>query len=237
MKRLQHPTEPPPARASWRAGEPITFGGLSDKSTGYMGYTERVGPSVLVLHEAYGLTDSVRAYVDRLAEEGFTALAPDLYEGRIGTTLEEAQALAHELPLEAAMRTIKAAATHMSENWHPRLGVIGFSMGAGLATSSRNEIERDATVAYYGYSPAALSPNAWAGPLIAHLAEVDEFKPLDAAQRTFGALAESGHDVEFFVYEGTNHSFANSDVPDAYNEAAAEQAWERTLESLYYYLS
>lgn len=237
MKRLQHPTEPPPAGPSWHAGELISFGGFGDKGTGYMGYSERVGPGVLVLHEAYGLTKSVRAYVDRLAQEGFTALAPDLYGGRTGATLEEAHALAQSLEPDDATRTVGAAAAHLSENWHPRLGVIGFSMGAGLATSLRDEVERDATIAYYGYSPSALSADSWTGPLVGHLAEVDEFRPLDAARRAFGALVEAGHDVEFFVYEGTTHSFANSDVADAYNETAAELAWERTLESLYYYLS
>ena len=202
-----------------------------------MGYSERVGPGVLVLHEAYGLTNSVRAYVDRLAQEGFTALAPDLYDGRTGATIEEAHALAQSLGFDDARRTVGAAAVHLTENWHPRLGVIGFSMGAELATGLRDDVERDATIAYYGYSRSALTPGTWTGPLVGHLAEVDDFRPLDAALQAFGALAEAGHDVEFFVYGGTTHSFANQDAADAYNELAAEQAWERTLESLYYYLS
>ena len=93
MRSTQHPTEPPPEGPSWSAGELISFGGLSDKGTGYMGYSERVGPSVLVLHDAYGLLSSVRSLTDRFVADGFTALAVDLYDGR---TAEDA-ATAHRL--------------------------------------------------------------------------------------------------------------------------------------------
>jgi carboxymethylenebutenolidase len=232
MKETQHPTEPPPVRGSWRAGEMITFGGLSDRTTGHMGYTDRVGPSVLVLHEAQGLGPGIRAYVDRLAEEGFTALAPDLYaeldarEPDPGPTLD----------LETALRSVRAAATHLTENWHPRLGVVGFSEGARLGTRYLDEVPRDATVAYYGYDPDLVTPDRWRGPLLGHFAGVDERLSWDEVNAVFRRLADAGHDVEWHRYEDTRRAFASPD-DGTFDLDAAEMAWERTIEALYYHLS
>jgi carboxymethylenebutenolidase len=237
MKNTQHSTEPSPVRGSWRAGETITFGGLADKGAGYMGYTERVGPSVLVLHEAYGLGPGTRSYVDRLAEEGFTALAPDLCGGQVAADLEQARALGESLDVASTLKVVRAAAAHLTENWHPRLGVVGFSIGAAFATGFVDEVERDATVAYYGYQRELVVPERWSGSLVGHLAAVDEFHPWDEACDLFAALDGAGHDVEWHRYEGTGPSFANPDVLDAFDSDASELAWERTIEALYYHLS
>lgn len=238
MKQTQHPTEEPPVRGSWQAGETITFGGLSDKGTGYMGYTERVGPSVLVLHEAYGLGAATRAYVDRLAAEGFTVLAPDLHEGRFTTELEEARALSRGLDGVSVLKLVRAASVHLTENWHPRLGIVGFSMGGGIATRLVDEVARDATVAYYGYDRDFVTPDRWHGPLLGHFAEADELRPWEEADGVFRRLERAGHEVEWHLYEGTAHSFANPDAAHGvFDAVASEVAWEATIESLYYHLS
>lgn len=232
MKGTQHPTEPPPVRGSWQAGEMIGFGGLSDRATGYMGYTDRVGPSVLVLHEAQRLGSGTRAYVDRLAGEGFTALAPDLY-GERGAEDSDPSGAAE---LETALRSVRAAATHLTENWHPRLGVIGFSEGAGLGTRCLDEVPRDATVAYYGLDPDLVTPDRWRGPLLGHFAGVDERLSWGDVDALFRRLVEAGHDVDWHRYEGTRRYFASPDV-GTFDIDAAEMAWERTIEALYYHLS
>ena len=232
MKETQHPTEPPPARGSWQAGETITFGGLSDRTTGHMGYTDRVGPSVLVLHEAQGLGPGTRAYVDRLAEEGFTALAPDLYGERGSGDFDPSQTP----DLETALRSVRAASTYLTENWHPRLGVVGFSEGAGLGTRCLDEVPRDATVAYYGYDLDLVTPDRWSGPLLGHFAEVDERLSWADVDALFSRLAEAGHDVDWHRYEGTRHFFASPGL-GPFDLDASEMAWERTIEALYYHLS
>ena len=232
MKETQHPTEPPPVRGSWRAGETITFGGLSDKATGHMGYTDRVGPSVLVLHGAEGLGFGARDYVDRLAEEGFTALAPDLF-GEPGSRGSDPS---QTLDFETALRSVRAAATYLTENWHPRLGVVGFSEGAGLGTQCLDEVARDATVAYYGYDLDLVTPDRWHGPLLGHFADVDERLSWSDVDALFRRLAEAGHDVDWHRYEGTRRSFAGPGLRP-FDLDASELAWERTIEALYYHLS
>ena len=91
-------------------GKAITFGNLRDKGTGYMSYSERVGPGVVVLGGSARLCDW-------LTDEGFTALAPDLPADE-----------------EAADRIVDAAVDHLVDNWHPRVGVVAIGPGRALAT-------------------------------------------------------------------------------------------------------
>ena len=230
MKSTQHPTEPPPEGPSWSAGELISFGGLSDKGTGYMGYSERVGPCVLVLHDAYGLMSSVRVLTDRFVADGFTALAVDLYDGRTAEDAAIAHGLATGLDTAYTMKRLVAAAEHLSNNWHPRLGVVGFSTGASLATMLAREVAVDATVVYYG-GGSGLEQALGERPLLGHFAHGDDFEPASAALASMSAM----DDAEVFVYEAA-HGFANSDLT-SYEPVAAELALVRTLEELHYQLS
>jgi carboxymethylenebutenolidase len=230
VKSTQHPTEPPAEGPSWSAGELISFGGLRNKGTGYMGYSERVGPSVLVLHDAYGLMPSVRTLTDRFVADGFTALAVDLYDGRTAEDAALAHVLATGLDTAYTMKRLVAAAEHLSNNWHPRLGVVGFSTGGSLATMLAREVAVDATVVYYG-GGAGLE-QAWGErPLLGHFARGDDFEPASAALASMSVM----EDAEAFVYEAA-HGFANSDLT-SYEPVAAELALERTLEELHYQLS
>ncbi|MGH2776217.1 MAG: dienelactone hydrolase family protein [Actinomycetota bacterium] len=231
MSWLQHPTEPPPEGPSWNAGELITFGGLSDRGTGYMAYSERVGPSVLILHDAYGLLPSVRSLTDRFVSEGFTALAVDLYEGMAADNARAADQLAADLDIADSMKRLTAAAEHLSSNWHPRLGLVGFSTGASLATMLAREVDVDATVVYYG-GGAGLEQSWDARPLLGHFAHGDDFEPASSAFRAIGTL----DDAEAFSYDAA-HGFANENLTGRYEPSAAELALERTLEELRYQLS
>ena len=231
MRSTQHPTEPPPEGPSWSAGELISFGGLTDKGTGYMGYSERVGPSVLVLHDAYGLLPSVRTLTDRFVDDGFTTLAVDLYGGRYAEDAATAHRLAAGLDTADTMKRVVAAAEHLSNNWHPRLGVVGFSTGASLATMLAHEVAIDATVVYYGGGGAGLGQSWGERPLLGHFARGDDFEPATSALTAMSGMV----DAEAFLYDAA-HGFANSDLT-SFEPVAAELALERTLEELHYQLS
>jgi pimeloyl-ACP methyl ester carboxylesterase len=138
----------------------IEFGKHRTAGSGYMSYSDRVGPSVILLHEFFGLQQSFKSYADLLNDQGFTVLAPDLYDGAIAESVESAQAMARSLDIERTVGRIKAAAQHLADNWHPRLGVVGFSLGADFAVELAQDFPVEAAVLCYGLGEMALS-TAW----------------------------------------------------------------------------
>jgi carboxymethylenebutenolidase len=188
------------------------------------------GQGVLVLHPWWGLNDTIKSFCDRLAGEGFVAFAPDLYDGKVATTIPEAEALVNALDEAKAMTQVGAAATYLEGRARPGgIGVIGFSMGAGLALPySKNDPERvRAVVVFYGTRRAdyARSKAAYLG----HFAQSDEFEPKAEVDTLKIALRAAGRPVTFHTYKGTGHWFFEPDRVDAYDEKSAKKAWERTV--------
>jgi carboxymethylenebutenolidase len=211
------------------------FGTRRHGGTGYMAYSERSGPGVLVLHEFFGLQPSFVSYADSLEAEGFTVLVPDLYDGRLASNIEEASALRDGLDFDATMQRLDAACEHLIDNWHPRLGVIGFSFGASLATALVQQRPAEATIVYYGFDE--VDPTRWSGPILGHFATDDDWTPLQEATDLFANLSAAGIDARMFSYEETGHWFANESVPDAFNNEAAGLAFERSVDFLRHHLS
>lgn len=235
MKRLQHPTEPPPETAPDCSGSDVGFGTKRRGGRGYLARSARSGPSVLVLHDWFGLRASTRAFADALCSEGFTALAPDLYGGRTAASVTDAQALADGTDAKEVASCLDEAAEHLRGNWHPRVGIVGFSLGAAFGMRLAERAGLEAAVVYYGIHDADAS--SWRTPLLGHFAEDDEWEPLPDVTRVFDRLETAGHDVELRVYPGAGHWFANADVPDAFDPDRARRAWEGTVEFLRYHLA
>lgn len=229
--------EPPGDRANRATGEMVRFGGRTDGGDGYLSHSERVGPGVLVLHEFFGLQPSFLAYADRLNEAGFTVLAPDLYDGRIATTVDEARSFAQSLDVPATIRRVHAAASFLTDNWHPRLGVVGFSLGADLAVAAAAERPVEGVVLYYGLGDLAVDTSDWSIPTLGHFADHDEWTPLETTEKAFAALAEKEPASELRVYEGAGHWFANAAVPEAYRADHAAAALEATADFFHHHLA
>jgi carboxymethylenebutenolidase len=213
----------------------ISFGGRRDATTGYMAFSNRVGPSVLVLHDFMGMGRSAKDFADGLRDEGFTVLVPDLYDGEAFRDVEHAHALGKAPDTDAIMRHALAGAEHLTSNWHPTLGVVGFSLGAELASALAQEIELEATVLYYG--AGAIAPGRWRGALQGHFAGHDERCAVSEVSMTFTALAERGVETELHVYTGARALFANHDASDAYEKSAEASARGRTFDFLRYHLA
>lgn len=193
------------------------------------------GAPVLVLHAWWGLNATIKALCDRLAEADFVAFAPDLYHGQTADTIPEAEALRDELDADSApaFAAVSAAAAFLSAHpaaAHPRLAVIGFSLGAYFALDlSVSDPERvRSVVVFYGTRPGDDYAQARAAYL-GHFAEQDNFEPLSEVESLEAALRQAGRPVTFYTYPATGHWFFEPDRPDAYNPAAAQLAWQRTL--------
>ncbi len=192
------------------------------------------GHGVLVLHAWWGLNDTMKAFCTRLAESGFVAFAPDLYHGRVADNIADAETLGNGLDSNQAQAKADIADATMFLNERAGqadrgLAVIGFSLGAyyalDLAATDPEHI-RSVVIFYgtgggdYGSSKAAY---------LGHFAEKDEYEPQSNVDNLEESLRCAGRSVTFYRYIGTEHWFFEPDRSQAYNQAAAGLAWDRTL--------
>ena len=194
------------------------------------------GRGVLVLHAWWGLTEAFTSVCDRLAEGGFVALAPDLYHGQIATTREQAEQLSSAMDFEATAALIKHAVAELQAQpgvaGQPS-GVVGFSLGGAWALSLNQGV--GAVVIYYATVP--LEYVATTAPILGHFAEHDEFEPLENVRQFAADLRGKGLSVNVNIYPNTHHWFVESNQPGYYDPAAAELAWQRTIEFLSQHLA
>jgi len=184
---------------------------------------------VVVLHPWWGLNDDVMAYCRRLADAGFAVAAPDLYEGRLASTVEEADRFSASLDEDAADAYALAAVDALAEALDPsaRLGALGFSMGAPWALWLPAHRPVTASVVYYGTTVGPSLSRATT-PVLGHFAQEDEYEPEEAVAALETALRDAGRAVELYRYPGTGHWFAEPSR-DAYVADASELAFDRTV--------
>lgn len=190
------------------------------------------GRGVLVLHAWWGLNPFFKAFCERLAHEGFVVYAPDLYHGKIATTIPEAEELSSQLNQNQANADIAEALSYLSKQKGVAgrgSGIIGFSLGAyfalGLSTVRGKNVR--AVVTFYGTRDGDYSKSQAA--YLGHFAETDEWEPPPNVKSFTEALQAAGRPATFYTYEGTGHWFFEEDRKDAYQEAAALLAWKRTV--------
>ena len=197
---------------------------------------EDTGPGVLVLHSWWGLNEATRDICDRLARNGYVALAPDLFGGRTASTAEEGEEMLAELDPNLLVRDVRAAArvlTQLPATVGDQIAVLGMSMGASMALwlSDRAADEVSATIVFYGVQDIAFDQTSSA--YLCHFADDDAFVDDDASRYLEAVLHLAGNDNEIVVhrYPGTNHWFFESGH-EAFDPDAAELAWSRTFDFL-----
>jgi carboxymethylenebutenolidase len=195
------------------------------------------GPGVLVLHAWWGLNDFFVALCDRLAREGFVALAPDLYAGAVAASIEEAETLrdAHEGDFEATQNKVLHALDCLRQQpalQGRKVGAVGFSLGAywSLLLSTLRPEDIAAAVLFYGVGEGDFTSSRAA--YLGHFAENDDWEPLDQVRAMEAGLRAAGRDVTVHVYPGAGHWFFEENRPDAYHGESAQLAWNRTVSFL-----
>jgi carboxymethylenebutenolidase len=219
-------------------GEMVQFPFAGGNTGGYLSIPEKGnGPGVVVIQEWWGLVDHIKEVCDRFAEEGFVALAPDLYHGKTTKSPDEAGKLMMAMRIDEAERDLTAAAEYLSTHdsvTSERLGVVGFCMGGALAlyTATKNP-HIGACVVFYGGHPNVKPdlPNLKA-PVLGLYAERDGFVTPASVRELEGKLKQLGKEIDVNIYPGTDHAFFNDSRPEVYNAEAAEDAWRRTVEFL-----
>ncbi|MGI8536799.1 MAG: dienelactone hydrolase family protein [Mycobacteriales bacterium] len=197
------------------------------------------GPGVIVIQEWWGLTDHVAEVAERLAAEGFVALAPDLYGGKTTHDTTEAGTLMVHIPMDQATRDLGGAVDFLLGHesvTSSTVGAVGFCMGGGfvLMLAAAHGARVSAAVPFYGVGPAL--PDTYPGLTAAvqgHYGEKDDFYPVaDARQQEQQIRDEAGVPVEFFYYDA-GHAFHNdTNALGTYDAEAARLAWDRTVSFL-----
>ncbi len=197
----------------------------------YLAMPQNGGPGVLVLHAWWGLKPFFKQVCDQLAKQGFTALAPDLYQGRIAATIDEAKALMEQRNSALMSNIVKAAKDHLiSLRVGNPIGVLGFSMGAAWSlVVAEGTPDVSAAVLFYGAGEADFSKVK--AQILGHFAEVDEWEPLEYVRAMEADMKAAGVDVTLHLYPKAGHWFVEEDRPE-YDSASALLAWSRTYEFL-----
>lgn len=208
---------------------------MSVSPEGYLALpTSGQGAAVLVLHPWWGLNETIRAFCRRLADAGFVAFAPDLYHGKLTDQIDEAETLARAnfARAEETKAEVMAAARFLnalSDQADAGIATIGFSMGASYAidlSTNAPELVRS-VILFYGAGEGEYSKAK--ARYLGHFAENDLYEEEEYIVAMEEGLREAGRPVTFHTYPGTGHWFFENDRADAYDEVAAELAWERTL--------
>ena len=190
------------------------------------------GPGVLVIQEWWGLVQHIKNVCDRLAAEGFSALAPDMYHGQTASEPDGAGKLFMALNIGQAEKDLRGAATYLAQHsTTARLGAVGFCMGGQLALFAGTlNPSVGAVVNFYGIHPNVKPDySKLSGPVLGLFAEKDGFVTPQVAKDTDAAIKKAGKPSEINVYPNVDHGFFNDERPDVYNQAAADDAWRRTL--------
>ncbi len=221
--------------------EPVTYGEIA--GTPLTGYLARPAdatqplPNLIVIHEWWGLNDNIEMMTQRLAGEGYAALAVDLYEGQAAATPEEARGLvqtASQNP-QRLEDNLRQAYAYLNDQQAPKIGSIGWCFGGSwsLNTALLLPDQLDAAVIYYGGQLVtdANRLKALEMPILGIFGSLDDNPSVATVQQFEAALKSVGKSPEIYIYEGADHAFANPSG-NRYNPEAAADAWQRTTNFL-----
>jgi carboxymethylenebutenolidase len=180
----------------------------------------------VVIHENRGLNPYIEDVARRVAVAGFIAFAPDALTplGGYPGNDDEGRELMKQRDEGEMLEDFVAAVEYLGEHeqCNGTVGCVGFCYGGGVS----NELA--VAVPFYGGQPAAEDVAKIRAPLLIHYAELDE--RINAGWPAYrDALDASGRDFTVYFYEGANHGFHNDTTP-RFDKAAADLAWQRTIE-------
>lgn len=188
-------------------------------------------PTVLLIHEWWGLNDQIRAVANELAEQGFIALAVDLYDGQYGSSPQEAMSIMRSMDPDRATQTLVGWVDWLRshERSNGKVATLGWCFGGGWSLNTSIATSVDATVIYYGnVAKSAEQLSSLNSPVLGHFGTLDKNINEEMVEGFQSAMQEANKtDLEVHWYDA-NHAFANP-TGSRYDEDDAKLAWERTL--------
>ena len=214
-------------------GEMVEFATNGKMSQGYLAEpSSGGGPGVIVIQEWWGLVDHIKDVSDRLASEGFVALAPDMYHGERASGPDDAGKLMMALNIDTVEKDLRGAIKCLlTRATGDRVGTVGFCMGGQLSLfAACANPQVGACVNFYGIHPS-VEPNLdnLRAPVLGFFAEHDEFVPPAAARQLETDLREAGKQADITGFSGANHAFFNDTRVEVYHQKYAAECWDKMI--------
>jgi carboxymethylenebutenolidase len=216
--------------------ETVTFKSGDQTISGFLAVPETEGkhPAMIVIHEWWGLSDWVKEEAEKLAAQGYVALAVDLYRGKTATDPAEAHELMRGLPQDRAIRDLKAGFDYLEARPDVKkesIGAIGWCMGGGLAMQlAVHELRLRACVVNYGALPTDPGDLQNIGaPIMGNFGALDRGITPDDVKAFEKSMSKLHKFVNLKIYNDAGHGFENPTNTEAYRPEAAADAWNRTV--------
>lgn len=243
---LSRPSSEPAAGEEARQEEDpmgeVEFQANGGTATGYLAEPEGEGPGVVVLQEWWGVDEHIRDVCDRFANEGFVALAPDLYHGETTDQPSEAEQKMMALNMGEAEREMRGAVDYLAghEKCNGAVGTVGFCLGGGLSVWAASANPKVSAVSTFYYVMPHGKPDFSRidAPVLGHFGTADDFVSTEDAQALEQELREAGVETSFEYYENAGHAFFNdTDRLGTHDPEHARNAWQRTVDFFRRHLS
>ena len=202
-----------------------------ESASGYFAGSGRENaPGIVVIQEWWGVQGQIKGLCDRLAGDGYDALAPDLYGGTV-VPYHDMDAAAREMNsldfVVATDQIVRGAALHFTRTGR-KAGITGFCMGGVITILAAIRVaEFSAAVCFYGIPPAEVSDLGGIPiPFQGHFANLDNWCTPAEVDRLEAALKATGGDYEIYRYDA-DHGFMNEERPDVHKPEEAALAWNR----------
>jgi len=194
-------------------------------------------PAIIVIHEYWGLNDWIKEQASKLADQGYEALAIDLYRGKVATTPDVAHEIMRGVPEDRAKRDLRAAFGFLQSQPNvrkDRIGAIGWCMGGGYSLDvALQEPTLAADVINYGRlatdTDAIKKINA---PILGLFGGQDHGITPDDVHKFEATMKQLGRKINVKIYDDAGHAFENPNNKPGYRPADAADAWQRTVSFL-----
>jgi carboxymethylenebutenolidase len=214
----------------------VTFASNGGEAYGYLASpASGSGRGVIVIQEWWGLTTHIAHIADRLAGEGFVALAPGLYGGATTHDAAEATQLMQQLPIDRAARDLRGAVDYLrsrDEVAGEKVGVVGFCMGGAFVLQlAVQEGERiAAAVAFYPVGSMPDDYSALRADVLIQIADGDQFNPPTLADELTEKITSGTGSPPEIAHYPAGHAFLNDEnLLGTYDAEQASIAWDRTV--------
>src|SRR5436305_5751959 len=225
--------------ASAADSKPVSYKSGDETVSGIL-YTPSGGgpfPGIVVIHEWWGLNDWVKEQASKLADQGYAALAIDLYRGKVADNPDTAHELMRGVPEDRAARDLHAAVEFLraqSNVKKDRIASIGWCMGGGYSLNvALTEPTLTAAVINYGHlatDPAAIQKIHAA--ILGNFGGKDQGIPPADVKKFEEELKNQGKKADIKIYPDAGHGFENPNNKSGYRAADAADAWQRTVHFL-----